>query len=564
MKFFGLILAVLLSGSVQLWAQGIKQKGAEAWVVERAKPEEWSGLVYGARFMDRFIPMPKGTLSDKSWGDTCVQPRYIDNGIEDNIRSYWGGNILKGEDGRYHLFVCGWPENSPKGHMTWPNSVVYRAVSSNSYGPFMIADTIGKGHNPEVFRLKDGRYVLYVIGKCYIADKLDGRWKACKRFDYDFRGRKKVNLSNLTFTQREDGSFLMISRTGQVWISRTGYPDFSFVNSKSVYPNVAGSRDFEDPVVWRDHVQYHLIVNDWRGRIAYYLRSKDGVNWVTDPGEAYAPGIAVHADGQKENWYKYERIKILQDAYGRAVQANFAVVDVAKDKDLGNDNHSSKNICIPLNPGLLLTYLEIAPITPDTRTIRIRIRAEEGFDPQTEVNVKSLRFGASEEVNYGRGCKAVDSRKEGKDLIVTFNAEGHGITPEEFAPKLIGKNRKGELLFGYVRLPWVQYDNSILSTDKPVFTVMGTGTDMTLNVENFGLSTSKTSTLSIKVSSKGGLTRELGTTELPPLEPYGKKQVKLSSSMVFEKGKTYNFEIRIRTIDGIESSFDFKDIPLKM
>ena len=54
--------------------------------------------------------------------------------------------------------------------MTWPNSTVYRAVSDKPYGPYVIADTIGRGHNPEAFRLKDGRYVLYAIGKCYIAD----------------------------------------------------------------------------------------------------------------------------------------------------------------------------------------------------------------------------------------------------------------------------------------------------------------------------------------------------------------------------------------------------------
>jgi hypothetical protein len=34
-----------------------------------------------------------------------------------------------------------------------------------------------------------------------------------------------------------------------------------------------------------------MIVNDWLGRIAYYLRSKDGIHWVVDPGEAYTPEL---------------------------------------------------------------------------------------------------------------------------------------------------------------------------------------------------------------------------------------------------------------------------------
>ena len=563
MRFYSLFLLVLLwAGFQNSSAQALKTEKKEAWVVKRETPKEWEQLVYGARFMDRFLPMPSGTLSDKSWGDACVQPRYIDNGIEDDTRSYWGGNILKGEDGKYHLFVCGWPEDSPKGHMTWPNSTVYRAVGDKPYGPYVIADTIGRGHNPEAFRLKDGRYVLYAIGKCYIADDLNGKWVR-KKLNFDLRGRKKVNLSNCTFSRREDGSFLMVSRTGRIWISRTGYPDFQFVDDGCIYPNVAGSGDFEDPVVWRDHIQYHLIVNDWRGRIAYYLRSKDGVNWVTDPGEAYTPGIAVHANGKKENWYKYERIKILQDNYGRAVQANFAVVGVAKDKDMGNDNHSSKNLCIPLNPGMLLTYLDTDPVTSNTKTIRVRISAEEDFDPQTEVDIKSLRFGASTEVNWGRGCKAISSQKEGKDLIVTFNAAGNGITSEEFAPKMIGKTKSGNLIYGYARLPSVNYNSPILSARKPIFTSSASGTDITVEVDNFGLAVSELATLSINVSAKGEKEQEIATAKLLPLKPYENANIKMSTSKVIEKGKNYVLEVKVRIGEQEHSIFRTKSELIK-
>ena len=134
-----------------------------AQITERPRPAEWDGLVRGGRFIDRFLPMPKGKSSDRTWGGNNVLPRYVDNGIEDSERSYWGGNILKGDDGLYHFFVCGWPENSPKGHHTWPESTVYHAVCKNSVGPFAIRDTIGPGHNPEAFRAKNGQNVVYVI-----------------------------------------------------------------------------------------------------------------------------------------------------------------------------------------------------------------------------------------------------------------------------------------------------------------------------------------------------------------------------------------------------------------
>ena len=60
---------------------------------------------------------------------------------------------------------------------------------------------------------------------------------------------------------------------------------------------------------------------------------------------------------------------------------NFAVIDTVKWDDHGNDNHSSKNICIPMNKGMLLSVLNKKPITASTETIRVKVLAEEGFDP---------------------------------------------------------------------------------------------------------------------------------------------------------------------------------------
>lgn len=509
-------------------------------ITERPRPKEWDRLVEGARFIDRFLPMPEGRLSDQVWGGDNVRPRYIDNGIEDAERSYWGGNIIQGDDGLYHLFVCGWPENSPKGHHTWPQSVVYHAVCSNSIGPYAIRDTIGPGHNPEIFRASNGQYAVYVIDGYYLSDNLDGPWE-CKHFDFDPRGRRIIEgLSNLTFARREDGSNLMICRGGGVWISRTGLSTYCQLTDKRVYPDVAG--EFEDPVVWKDAVQYHLIVNDWLGRIAFYLRSKDGVNWVTDPGEAYLPGIiSRHQDGTVENWFKYERIKILQDEYGRAIQANFAVIDTLKNEDLPNDRHSSKNLSIPLNPGMLLTMLNDKPITSQTREIRIRIAAEKDFLPQKDLDLTSLRFGASSEVNYGRGCKVRSTLSEGNDLIVVFDAAGNGIGPDEFAPKMIGRKKSGEMVYGYTRLPGVDYTPAILSARVPEFKEG----KMSVTVENFGLKTSGKAGLRVYLVQEGRQ-QLIAESSVPPLESYGKTTVVCKTSFVKKQGRKEDFVVSIR------------------
>lgn len=469
--------------------------------------------------MDRFLPMTGNLLSEDTWGADNVLPRYIDNGIEDRDWSYWGGNVIRGDDGRYHLFVCGWPENSPRGHMQWPESVVFHAVSDNAAGPFVRRSQIGKGHNPEIFRAKDGRYVLYVIDGRYVADRLEGPWEYGK-FEFDARDRRIIEgLSNLSFAPREDGSVVMVCRGGGIWISETGLSPYNQVTHERVYPDVDGR--FEDPVIWRDHVQYHLIVNDWLGRIAYYLRSKDGVSWVVDPGEAYAPGIAVHSDGRLEDWFKYERMKVLQDEHGRAIQANFAVIDVLKRDDKPGDRHSSKNISIPLNPGMLLTIVDGEPITADTESIRVRIHAEPSLDPLSDIAIDSLRFGASTEVNFGRGSKPIRTEAVGRDLMVTFAAAGHGITAEEFAPKVIGRTKGGALLHGFARLPTVEYLEPILSPRKPVFHQERDVWQGAVEVRNFGQVASKPASLQITIL-RDGTPVEVGVAQIPALEPYQK------------------------------------------
>ena len=524
-------------------------------ITERERPAEWKQLVKGARFMDRFLPMKGNVLSSDTWGADCVLPRYVDNGIEDGIWSYWGGNIRKGEDGKYHLFVCGWLECSPKGHMEWPNSYVFHTVSDNLTGPFKPVRIIGKGHNPEMFRAKDGRYVVYVIDGRYVSDDLNGKWEYGK-FDFNVRDRRIIEgLSNLSFAQREDSSYVMVCRGGGIWVSRDGLSEYNQLTDKRVYPDVDGR--FEDPVIWRDHIQYHLIVNDWLGRIAFYLRSKDGVNWVVDPGEAYMPGIAVHADGQVEDWFKYERLKVYQDKYGRAIQANFAVIDTLKNEDKPFDHHSSKNISIPLNPGLLLTILDEKPITSGTKTIRVKIQAEEGFNPQTDIDVNSLRFGASEEVNYGRGCQVLTTENAGKDLIVTFNGKGNGITKDEFAPKLIGKYKDGRILYGYARLPYIDYIEPILSARAPVFTKSGKGLECTVEVQNFGQVESKKALVEVGYK-KEGKTIKVASGMVPALKPYEKTDILLSAKDRFEEGKEYDLIVTLYSGKKVLSTFNLK------
>lgn len=516
-----------------------------AQITDRELPKEWDGLVFGGRFMDLFQPIPvNGQLTRDTWGGENVLPRYIDNGIEDREWSYWGGNAKLGDDGKFHLFVCRWKESSPRGHGEWPRSLVVHAVAENSFGPYNVKDEIGPGHNPEVFQLKDGRFVVYVIDGYYIADTYNGPWEYNK-FEFNTRDRRIIEgLSNLTFTQREDGTFLMICRGGGVWFSETGISPYNQVTDERVYPPVEGR--FEDPLVWRDNVQYHLIVNDWYGRIAWYLRSKDGINWKVDPGEAYKPGITIYEDGTVEDWFKYERIKVLQDKYGRATQAHFAVIDTLKKEDKANDRHSSKHICIPLTVGRLLTVLNKDKITQDTKTIKVKVEAEAGFNPETDIDLESLRFGAPEVVNFGKGSKIISAEKSGKDLILTFDGAGNGLTEDNFAAKLLGKTTDGKLLYGYSRLPGVEYIEPALSARLPVITKTAKGFDIAVEVQNFGQVTSKKSVVKIVYKLKDGDTI-IAEGKIGVLKPFEKTTIKLFSKELKSTESKVAFEVIIES-----------------
>lgn len=151
-----------------------------------------------------------------------------------------------------------------------------------------------------------------------------------------------------------------------------------------------------------------------------------------EPGTAYCPGVAVHPDGTVENWWKYERPRVYQDAQGRAIQLNMAVIDVKKTAndsrtdgavctegfDAAGDNHSSKNIAMPLNPGLLLEVQNTEKITTSTSEIRVLVKAENGFKPATDLDIASLRFGSFATVNQGGGAAVASHQADGDNLVL--------------------------------------------------------------------------------------------------------------------------------------------------
>ena len=479
------------------------------------------GMVPGGQFIHRFLPMkPNGPLRSDVWGVDAVKPRDVANGVEDAAFSYWCTSVVKGPDGKYHNFVVRWPENSRKGHFEWGNSDVVHAIGDNPTGPFKIVQEIGKGHNVTAYQAKDGTWILYIIGGCYRGPSLNGPWTRGK-LEFDTRGRNGVDMTNCTFAQRSDGSYLMVNRSGEVWISKDGSKEpYRRVSNRSAYPPVSRAR-FEDPVVWKDDVQYNLIVNDWFGRAAYYLRSRDGQRWEWDQGLAYGPGIFRHEDGRVEDWHKIERPRVIQDERGRATHMLFAVIDDAKELDKPNDNHSSKAIGVEITP-------------PRTVLVRkqgdrflIALEAENGFDPVKDVDPASLRFGAPSKVDFGKTSAPLSTKVLGNRLIAEFSAADCGFQASDRTAKLLARDRKGGLVFGYTALPDEPAEYPMLSAHGSIKAgAIESGTrELTVQVENFGLAKSASTQVKLQLRPAG---REpvTVTAPLPALAPYAAADVK--------------------------------------
>jgi hypothetical protein len=528
---------------VAVWALltgPVGENPAKADDVVRERPAVWKDLVSGGQFKDLFLPMPvRGGLSSDTWGGDNVKPRDVTNGIETPEWSYWCGYPVTGDDGRYHLYTARWPEDEPRGHFGYFDSEIVHAIAEDPVGPYHYEDTVGPGHNPELYRTVRGEYILYSThGRFYSSKNLDGPWKA-GTYNFDKRERYAFkNYVNFSFAPRADGSFIAVSRRGYVWASPDGREDWYEVSAESVYPNVPGI--FEDPVMWKDDIQYHIIVNDWKGRIAYYLRSKDGFHWTTEPGEAYVPGIARYEDGTVSDWYKFERIRFLQDEHGRPTHAHFAVIDCSKHDDQPNDIHNSKLIIIPMTVARRLEVLNSEAISTETESIRVRVKAEEGFDPHTDLDVDSLRFGASSEVNYGRGGRVAREEKDSCDLILEFSGSFTGFTPESFAGKLLGKSANGELVFGWARLPGVNPIVPLLSPLSPKFEFTHNGLEAYVEIQNFGQTASKEASVSILICDE-----ELARGRVRALRPFEKSIVRLVCTRALAPGSKHEVTVQV-------------------
>lgn len=391
------VTTLMLAGTVVFSAMGqpVLVQAAETDITAQQQKEI-------KQFMDGFLPMPivdPNGLTTECWGAEHVGPRDQQNGLEDSDMSdysYWDGGIIKDEEtGKYYMFASRW--NQAGGHWGqdgidgWQGSQAIYAVSDNLYGPYEDQGPIwpdyyeGAGHNVFPFQLSEndplreegykygivvsdvGKHGNEVNGTLHVAKSLDGEWEHRGKIQVD---TNNFALSNISILVRPDGRYQAINRNGDIATSDSLTGNWN-VESTRLWWNVEGmsSDCIEDPVIWYSDGLYHCVVNKWDAKHAYYLTSKDGLtNWVCHAGTAYSPTkqFLEYEDGTENNWTKLERPNVyIEDGSLKAV--TFAVIDVEKEQDFGNDDHGSKVIVVPFDGESLKSFAEsryegIAPV----------------------------------------------------------------------------------------------------------------------------------------------------------------------------------------------------------
>jgi hypothetical protein len=320
--------------------------------------------------IDYFRPIPvKGHLAQAPWGAPNVQPRDPANGLEDPTMKqwcYWDGQLIKGPQGIYHLFASRWDQ--AQGHRGWFGSLAVHAVSRNPLGPYedkgltWPGDQGGKGHNVTALVLPDKRYAVVVSetrpGDVFVSKSLDGPWERLGSIQVDPAGfnPRDGRMSNVSVLLRPDKRFQIVARSGAIMISADGILGPYKLQGPSIYPGMPGlpTRNLEDPVIWYSGGLYHIVVNCWSERKAFHLTSPDGITNWTDRGLAYDPttDFVRYTDGTVNHWDKIERPGVFLEK-GHVAYFTFAVLDVPKDQERGNDNHGSKIIVVPFDGAAL-------------------------------------------------------------------------------------------------------------------------------------------------------------------------------------------------------------------
>jgi hypothetical protein len=156
-------------------------------------------------------------------------------------------------------------------------------------------------------------------------------------------------------------------------------------------------------------------------------------------------------------------------------------------------------------------------------------------------------------VDFGKTSAPLSTKASGSRLIAEFAAADCGFQPSDQTGKLIARDRKGGLIFGYAALPGEPAEYPLLSADGAIKAgpIQNGTRELTVRVENFGLAKSVATQVRLQLRPQGHEPVTV-TAPLPPLAPYAAADVKFRvPADLTPTGSTPPVEI---LIDGAEAN----------
>jgi len=326
----------------------------------------------------------KGKLSDH------MLPAPVGGGFAMDDYWIWCGSVIKGEDGRYHMFASRWPKKFPM-HPGWlVASEIVRASCDTPDGTYKFEEVVlpERGpqywdgrmtHNPHIKKIGD-KYVLYYLGTTHpfndpevplslqdprvlvarsnkrigiaVADSVFGPWK---RFDKPLVTTRPDKFDNFLVTNpapclSPDDKMLLIYKTvryqtrpytglsvhfpfqelGAIIADRF---DGDYTTVRTDAPLIS-EYHMEDPFVWYDDDGYNMMVKDMDGRLCgeelggVLGHSKDGLHWEFKKDFLFYTRNILWDDGVVRQMGNLDRPFLLFEN-GKPTHAFFATSDIS-------------------------------------------------------------------------------------------------------------------------------------------------------------------------------------------------------------------------------------------
>ncbi len=319
-------------------------------------------------------------------------PAPVDDGFRMDGYWVWCGSVIKGDDGKYHMFASRWPKPPGFGPYWLTNSEIVHAVSEKPAGPYRFSDVSlpPRGaefwdgqmtHNPAIRKYKD-TYLLYYTGTTYKAErpsatnrisethptKLEahqgeriglatskspyGPWKRLDKpiLDVQPDSWDRYLTSNAAPLIMKDGRVMLYYKgVTRLTVHAIGLAvadrfdgEYKRVSDQPLNIGIGA----EDPFIWMEKGKYKALMLDHERKYSpdkeiFYATSSDGLKWsVPENGIAVSRSVKM-ADGTIQRMGKTERPHVLIEN-GNPTHVFFAVSGTA------NGQSSSWNMVIPL------------------------------------------------------------------------------------------------------------------------------------------------------------------------------------------------------------------------